>query len=437
MSERNYAPVVLIEQNHVTDWDAVIVGAGVAGGCTACMLADRGWRVLLVERSAWPRTTVCGGCLSAAALDSLRQLGLLDAVANAMQTRSVAWHCKGRSFVHAIPPGVAVLRVDLDSAIVNLAQQRGVTFIAECSAALLPASDGDPFRMLRLKTSDGTSQIRAGVVIACDGLNGTLLKDESWAGWTISDSAMIGVSTTYPSAALTTGEIHMSMANAGYVGRVRVDESTEHLAAALHPVYCQKNGGPLNVIEQILDSCGQSVPFELRSARLHGTGKLTRYRKQIGGHRVLTVGDACGYVEPITGEGMAWAARGAIALGQIMSRSSADWPADFPRLWKQQYQQAIGRQMHWCRLLRGTAHNPWLADAGILLASTFPGVARHIARMICEPKPKDGLHDSIGDFLNAKHPKRAATENPGDRHRQPTGGAAAVVAGSGNGSGML
>ena len=36
-------------------WDAVVVGAGVAGGATAAMLAQRGWRVLLVERSAWPR----------------------------------------------------------------------------------------------------------------------------------------------------------------------------------------------------------------------------------------------------------------------------------------------------------------------------------------------------------------------------------------------
>jgi len=44
-------------------WDALVVGAGPAGSVSAALLARRGWRVLLVEKSDWPRDKACGGCV--------------------------------------------------------------------------------------------------------------------------------------------------------------------------------------------------------------------------------------------------------------------------------------------------------------------------------------------------------------------------------------
>jgi flavin-dependent dehydrogenase len=385
-------------------YDAVVVGAGVAGGCTSALLADRGWRVLLIEKSAWPRTTVCGGCLCASALDTLRQMRLQRVVGHAMATDRVVWHTGNKTFSHVIPKGAAVLRVELDAEIVAEAVRRGVEFLPECCAKLLPASPADAFRTLKLQTKDQSFEIHAGLVIACDGLGGTLLKDEPWAQWEIVRNGLIGVAATYPRdpSGSSSGQINMFMGKPGYVGLVRIDDSIEHLAAALYPAACRDQSGPANVIGEILRSCHQPVPTGLANAKIHGTGKLTRRRKYLGGHRVLAVGDACGYVEPVTGEGMAWAIRGAYLLNQIIPESSAAWADDVPEKWRACHSQVIGRQQRWCRLMRTTMHNPAMTAAGIFMGNAFPGIARWIARMVCEPTKKDFLNDPIGRVPQAQ-----------------------------------
>ena len=151
-------------------WDAVVVGAGIAGGATAAMLAQRGWPVLLVERSVWPREKVCGGCLSASAIDALHEIGVDSAIGRAEPTTSVVWQADARTFEHSLPRGAAILRGDFDASIVSEAVRRGCQFMSGCSASLLPTSSSDSCRVLRLKAGHRTIEWRAGIVIACDGI---------------------------------------------------------------------------------------------------------------------------------------------------------------------------------------------------------------------------------------------------------------------------
>ena len=61
-------------------WDILIIGAGPAGAVAARQLALAGLDVLLVDRKAFPRRKVCGGCLNERALAGLARAGVLDAV---------------------------------------------------------------------------------------------------------------------------------------------------------------------------------------------------------------------------------------------------------------------------------------------------------------------------------------------------------------------
>jgi flavin-dependent dehydrogenase len=57
-------------------YDCVVIGAGPAGATTALLLAQRGWRVAVVEKSAFPRKKVCGEFMSATNLPLLDRLGI-------------------------------------------------------------------------------------------------------------------------------------------------------------------------------------------------------------------------------------------------------------------------------------------------------------------------------------------------------------------------
>ena len=79
------------EANAGRDADAIVVGAGPAGSVTALLLARRGLDVLLLDRAEFPRSKPCGDCLSAAATTLLARLGLLDRVLHAGAARIHGW----------------------------------------------------------------------------------------------------------------------------------------------------------------------------------------------------------------------------------------------------------------------------------------------------------------------------------------------------------
>jgi flavin-dependent dehydrogenase len=398
-------------------WDAVVVGAGVAGGVAAAMLADQGRRVLLVEKSAWPREKVCGGCLNAAAVDVLREIGIDAVLRRAQPIDSVVWHVGHRSLELPIPREAAVSRADLDAAIVLEAQRRGCEFLSGFSAMLLPPAVGDSFRTVKLQGADFTATIRAGVVLACDGIGGTLLSGERWARWHVSPGAWMGIAGTCRTCPdeVRPGAIHMHVGKNGYVGIVRMPDSRGHLAASLDPAACRRAGGPVHLVREILASSQTSRPPDLHSLRIRGTGALTRRRQHLGAHRLLAVGDACGYVEPFTGEGMAWAAIGAREVVRMLPKPGDSWPEDLPSRWRIRHHEIIGRRQRWCRGMQPMMHHPAIAAAGIFFGSAFPAIANWIAATVCQPRQKEICNDSPGRFRFQRNRIKIGGGNIGDR----------------------
>ena len=63
-----------------SDYDAVVVGARCAGAPTAMLLAQKGHRVLLVDRAHFPSDTLSTLVIHAPGVAALDRWGLLDEV---------------------------------------------------------------------------------------------------------------------------------------------------------------------------------------------------------------------------------------------------------------------------------------------------------------------------------------------------------------------
>jgi len=356
-------------------WDVAVVGAGLAGSLSAMLLAERGLRVLLLDRATFPRVKVCGCCLNGNALAALRAAGLGDLMTRlgAVPLRQVRlaagrWHA-----TIPLAEGVSVSRRAFDAALIDMAQSRGVTFWQGTAVRLDPAETGETRLLWR-----GQQPIVARVVIAADGLGGTL------AGATPAEpGSRIGAGAVLPGHAFyQAGDIFMTTGAEGYLGLVRLEDGQLDLACALDREACRRAGGPAALAERLLLRAGWPVPQGLHEATWRGTPALTRCARRLAGHRLFVVGDAAGYVEPFTGEGMAWALGSAVALAPLAAQP---WSPKAAKRWRILHRRLVGTRQIPCRCLAAALRRPWLMAAGISMLKLWPNLAQPLTRFLNRP----------------------------------------------------
>ncbi len=228
-------------------------------------------------------------------------------------------------------------------------------------------------------------EVKSRVVLACDGQRGGagLVREEPWANYVSHPVTRIGFSATVEGAVgLEEGTVGMFVGEGEYVGLVRLGNGSVHVGAALCPAHCHAAGGPLAVVRGILADCGFTGLNLAVDLHFAGTAPLSGRRDVVAGERVMAVGDACGYVEPFTGEGIAWAIKGACAAADLLPANLAQWPGGLAARWNVRHKEEIVRGQWWCKRLRDVLHRPRLARTCMRTARLFPFLPALVARRI-------------------------------------------------------
>ncbi|MEM7229169.1 MAG: NAD(P)/FAD-dependent oxidoreductase [Planctomycetota bacterium] len=357
--------------------DVIVIGAGVAGASVALRLARIGVDVLLVDRATFPRRTVCGCCLNPRSLAQLESLGVLDVIraAGARPTRHLEVRGFGRHITRSIPAGLSFSRSQLDLLLVNAGRRAGVTF-HDGTSATVETEFSDDRRVVRI----GSARHSASMVIIADGLGGSSLREIPEMAPTIRRGAVIGVATTVPDHAdLPVDTISMCTTTHGYVGFARIEGHRIDCAAAIDPTWLRAVGGPAAAVAHIIDETN-GPSLDLEQADWFGTGRLTRHRTRCAAHRLCVIGDAAGYVEPFTGEGMAWAFEAGALVAPIAAAARDDWSQRQEHAWQRAYDRHIRRRQRWCRLLARTVRHPRRMRAAMTLLHHAPWLAAPVMR---------------------------------------------------------
>jgi len=295
--------------------DVLIAGAGPAGCVAAIVLARAGARVTLLDRAMFPRDKLCGDTLNPGAVAILRRLdlsvtdgalpidGMLVTGPGGVSVR--ARYARGIS-------GCALLRRDLDAALLQCAAASGVTVEQPVVAERTVAGDRAAVRGLVVRRRGGRScELRARLVIAADGRASGLARALSlsshpprprrWAvGAYFSDVAGTG----------SCGEMHVrpryyfgvAPLPDGAVNACVVTSDRERLRDARR------------FLVQTLQTDG-AVRDRFASARMIARavalGPLAVDCRVPGVPGLLLAGDAAGFIDPMTGDGLRFALRGA------------------------------------------------------------------------------------------------------------------------------
>ncbi len=371
-------------------YDVVVIGAGPAGSVSAYTAATQGLDVLLLDKARFPRFKVCGCCLNARALRTLEGLGLggLPAELGARSLTRLHVHAPGRRASFALSGSVSVSRQRFDAALARRAEQAGAQFADGTAATMGPAERTS--RRVDLRLPDGEARrIQAGVVLVADGLAGTALRGHRELAGRVAWNSRMGAGTIvdhvppgYEDAAVT-----LACGRGGYVGTVRLERGQLDVAAALDRDYVRSAGGPGRAVENLLNATGLPPIPGLDGCSWRGTPALTRQRPAIAGERFFVLGDAAGYVEPFTGEGIAWAIDGAAAVSEWIRVASRAWDASLAQSWTRCHRALVRRRQWGCRVVAGVLRRPRLARTLIGMCGRAPGLALPLVRRLTQPSP--------------------------------------------------
>ena len=189
----------------MSDFDAIVVGAGPAGSAAALVLARAGKRVALIERGPFPGSkNMYGGVVYPRILDQLipewwlqapierwitrrSTMVLTDTQALTVDFRTTAW---------GAPPynGATAYRPEFDHWLAQQAVQAGAALI--CSTTVTSLSHDAEGHVSGVVTDRPDGELTARVVIACDGVNSFLAKHEGLYGEIDADNYTLGVKET-------------------------------------------------------------------------------------------------------------------------------------------------------------------------------------------------------------------------------------------------
>ena len=364
-------------------FDVAILGAGPAGSCAAIAAARTGARVLLIDRAQFPRDKVCGCCLAPAGVETLRAIDAGHVLDGAIDLRSVRLACATRELTLRRNAGVAIGRDALDSRLIDEARRCGVDVRLGTPGRVLGRDVGRDV----VEIARGDERICARVAIAADGLSGTSLDGNADFTWRIARKSRIGFGATIAAGAIACGEgeILMRVARGGYIGAVELPSGAIDVAAAIDPARLRQFA---SVADCARDWLGARVlnTSAITNARWKGTPLLTRRRACVAADGILVAGDAAGYIEPFTGEGMSWAIATGAAAGVVaaqIARGEASWT-----MWPALYASIVGRSRTRCRVIALLLRSPMLVRALVSIGNRAP-------------EPFEAFSASIGRRLEA------------------------------------
>lgn len=368
-----------------SEWDVVVIGAGPSGCLAARGLARARHRVLLAEKTSFPRYKVCGCCLSPEAVAVLREEGL-SGVLSDLSPEPLQFFRLGfrrRQARIRLTGGVAVARAQLDAALASEAQREGAIFCPQTTAVVRESRYGS--NVVQLKRGRESQSLRAKLVVCADGLGGTAIRSEAFdrietAGSYMGAGCLLDDFTDH----LRPGTIYMALGREGYVGMVRLRDSTLNVAAAFDLNALRKAATPGILASRLVAEAGFPVPTGLQAARWTGTRRLTFRRRRVAGDGVLILGDSAGYVEPFTGEGIGWALRSARSVTPIAEDILRGADSSAFREW-QQYQETFNhRQQRVCRILTATLRHSLLAYGTVTAMRILPAGAEFLLHFLGE-----------------------------------------------------
>jgi geranylgeranyl reductase family protein len=332
-------------------YDVIIVGAGPAGSTTAKFLAEKGVKVLLIDKDKFPRDKPCGGGLPARVLEKYSYINNEKSIeAYSYGGTLFSPSLKNKIEVKKDSPIIGTtLRKKFDYELVNIAKNSGAVFQDEKHVIDVKVFNDKATILLK----DGGS-IEAEIIVGADGVwsviaQKTGLREKSckmricfFQEFEVDEAIMDEYFTKSRNSYIHSRFQHTT-------GYGWVFPKKKHLNIGLGNLWSRnfdidnKNVKKhyYNYISYLKNN--KLIPKNLKPVKIKG-GALPFYPlKKTYDNRIILVGDAGGFINPISGEGIYYAMTSGKIAAKVINEAfekketNAKFLSKFQKCWKKEF----------------------------------------------------------------------------------------------------
>jgi flavin-dependent dehydrogenase len=303
------------------DCDVLVIGGGPAGSSVAALLAERGRRVVLIEKDKHPRFHIGESLLP-------HNLPLLDRLGVRGQIETTAQHKHGIEFVspfhgksvryefakawdRRFPYAFQVRRSVFDEILLRNAGAKGAEIIEECRVTAVDfPENGHP--LVSARDKDGvTRQWRAAFIVDASGRDAVLASQMGAKERNPrNDSAAIfgHFSGARRLEGQAEGNITIVWFEHGWFWFIPLADGTTSIGAVCPAAFFKNRGTDLTNFFMGLIASSPEIADRLKDATLVGdvtaTGNYSYASKTTSGRNFLLAGDACAFIDPVFSTGV-------------------------------------------------------------------------------------------------------------------------------------
>ena len=386
-------------------YDVIVIGGGPAGCAMALDLNRRGYDVALCDQAKFPRDKVCGEFISPGADPILERLGVLGSIEALVPKRlkgvaissyegaELAIDYPVFTQTGLRPSSLSVPRYQLDALFLEQVQHAGVKIFQQYKVADLILDNG---YVVGVKGWDETKtpfSLKSKMVVDAGGRNAVSLKKFSLKQ-NPKGNTKIAFSAHWKGVRLPNDYCYMHVSHPGYTGISSVGKDRANVVMVVDRSAFKSGENPETFYHRILMQNSRRQEMLIGAERLEpvrSVESLAFSVKPVPCGGLVLVGDAMGFIDPFTGEGIYLSLRSSEIAGTVIHAGlqSLDLSRKFLAVYDERRKKEFGDKFLLSRILQKLIYSRPVCDRVVKSLSTNEVLAETLVGVIGDILPAE------------------------------------------------
>jgi menaquinone-9 beta-reductase len=361
-------------------YDVVIIGGGPAGSAAAIRLALSGRKVLIAEKTKFPRNKLCGEFVSPECVAHFDELGIMPKVERLRipkLTRTVFYNRRGtpltisNSWLDANgSSSIGLSRAAMDDLLLQRAVNIGVDVRTQTSLFKPTIQNG---RISSVELRDHTGEmIFVDTTLTIDATGRSRALARFFDTTKPRKAGLVAFKSHVRNAHIEKSSCEIFSYPGGYGGCTEIENGLYNLCFIADAAIVRSIGNdPEAVLHRVVmeNSRAREVLSEVEMIGDWIAVPIARFGREtlVPSEGVLSIGDAAAFIDPFTGSGIALALESAKIATTAITINTVF--ADIAAAYQRSYSSAFDSRLRFCKFLRLVSAAPVLAEAVIALLS--------------------------------------------------------------------